>query len=355
MKAIVTQNHGNFDVLSNEFVSIPRLNSNEVLVKVLAASINNTDINLRIGWYNSNEKDGTNDAATIHDNGGWKGTTKFPMIQGTDCCGIVVDIGENDALSLLNKRVLIRPCQRINNNFSSYDSIWMGSDCDGSFAEYVKVPVTEVFVVESEWSDEELACIPCVFGTSENMMLHIDPKPKSTILITGASGGVGSACVQLAKLRNCYVIGITSSVDIRKTLEEIGCDEIYLTSSNLLQEIGENKVDIIMDNVGGKMFPILLKLLKIGGKYISSGAISGAIVNLDLRDLYLKDIQIIGTTCWEEQVFPNIISYIENNRIKPIVYKTFFLKDIVEAQKEFMKKKHIGKIVLVVKNDYNEK
>ncbi|MFM9121860.1 MAG: zinc-binding dehydrogenase, partial [Actinomycetota bacterium] len=103
----------------------------------------------------------------------------------------------------------------------------------------------------------------------------------------------------------------------------------------------------VVDNVGGDSFASMLKLLRRGGRYVCSGAIGGPLVNLDLREFYLKDLTLVGCTAWDEPVFGNLTSYIEHNRIKPIVAKTFALRDIAEAQREFLEKKHFGKFVLV--------
>ncbi|MEY3816426.1 MAG: Adh2, partial [Actinomycetota bacterium] len=106
-------------------------------------------------------------------------------------------------------------------------------------------------------------------------------------------------------------------------------------------------VDVVIDNVGGKDFASSLQVLRRGGRYASSGAIGGPIVELDLRTFYLKDLTLIGCTAWDEPVFPNLISYIEKSQIRPVVAKTFALKDIARAQAEFLEKKHFGKFVLV--------
>ena len=106
-----------------------------------------------------------------------------------------------------------------------------------------------------------------------------------------------------------------------------------------------------VDNVGGTGFPQMLRVLKRGGRYVSSGAIAGPIVSLDLRDMYLKDITLIGCTAWDEPVFPNLVSYIERGEIRPLLAGVYPLSKIVEAQKEFMEKKHVGKLVLVPPRD----
>jgi NADPH:quinone reductase-like Zn-dependent oxidoreductase len=352
MKAIVTTGNGGYEKLVCKDVPVPEIGPGEVLVKVLAAGVNNTEINTRLGWYSSSVNDSTNDAseakaapAAPKSDGGWNNQTPFPLIQGTDCCGLVVNVGDDGDKSLINKRVLIRPCIR-EHGFSSLDNIWMGSDFDGAFAQYVKIWASEVFPVTCEWTDAELGTIPCAYGTAENMLHRANLRPGETILVVGASGGVGSAAVQLAKRRGAKVIAIAGD-DKHEKVAQIGADRLLGRSADLLAELGEQSVDVVVDNVAGSGFPTMLKLLKRGGRLVSSGAIAGPVVDLDMRDMYLKDITLMGTTAWDEVVFPNIVSYIEQGEIQPILAKTFPLSAIAEAQTEFLMKKHVGKFVLI--------
>ena len=222
----------------------------------------------------------------------------------------------------------------------------MASDFDGAFAQFVKVPASEVFTVNSDWSDAELASIPCAYGTAENMLQRADVGKDDHVLVTGASGGVGSASVQLAKRRGANVTAITSKSKI-EPIRNLGADTVLTREDDLFDALGENAVDTIVDNVVGSNFPVMLKILNRGGKYVTSGAIAGPLVSLDIRDLYLKDINLIGCTAWDEVVFPNLISYIEENEIRPLIAATYPLDEIVSAQEEFLKKRHIGKIVLI--------
>ena len=111
--------------------------------------------------------------------------------------------------------------------------------------------------------------------------------------------------------------------------------------------LGAESVDVVVDNVAGPNFPRMLKVLKRGGRYTSSGAIAGPLVTLDMRDMYLKDITLIGCTAWDEPVFPSLVGYIEGGEIRPVVANTFPLVDIVAAQQQFLEKKHVGKFVLI--------
>ncbi len=359
MKAVVTTGNGGYDKLHYKDVGLPQPGPEEVLLKVLAAGMNNTEINTRLGWYSSSVTGSTDATADIQSgdaeqkaDGGWSGKTPFPLIQGTDCCGQVVVAGAASSVDLIGKRVLVRACMRTN-GFDDMASVWMASDFDGAFAQYVKVPASEVFPVDCDWSDAELATVPCAYGTSENMLHRAGVAAGDRVLVAGASGGVGSATVQLAKRRGAHVIAITS-VSKMNQIRDLGADEVIDRNQDLEARLGENSIDVVIDNVAGAGFPKMLKVLRPGGRYASSGAIAGPMVGLDMRDMYLKDITLFGCTAWDEPVFPNLISYIERGEIKPLLAKTFPLDQIANAQKEFMEKKHIGNFVLIPPADLLE-
>ena len=350
MKAVVTTANGDYDKLDYRDVPMPVAGPGEVLLKVLAAGVNNTEINTRLGWYSSSVSGGTEQFAESErdadqlDDGGWNEATPFPFIQGTDCCGEVVEVAD-DVVSLQpGQRVLVRACMR-KNGFDSLENIWMASDFDGAFAQFVKVPASEVFAVDCNWSDVELATIPCAYGTAENMVQRAAVGASDHVLVPGASGGVGSAVVQLAKRRGARVTAIAGSAKI-DAVASLGVDRVIPRDADLQAELGASSVDVVIDNVAGDGFSTLLKLLGRGGRYASSGAIAGPMVNLDMRDFYLKDIHMIGCTAWDEPVFPNLIRYIEASEIIPLVAQTFALEDIAQAQQEFLKKTHFGNFVL---------
>jgi NADPH:quinone reductase-like Zn-dependent oxidoreductase len=334
VKAVVTTGNGGFDKLHYREVPLPEPGAGEVLIKVLAAGVNNTEINTRLGWYSG---------------GGWHIPTPFPFIQGTDCCGIVTQTFDSAHAALVGRRVLVRPCMRPD-GFSSMLNIWMGSDFDGAFAQYVKVPAHEVFPIDSSWTDAELGSIPCSYGSAENMVQRSRVTSGEHVLVAGASGGVGSAVVQLAKVRGATVTAIVGKSKMDEVLR-VGADFVVDRDSDIVSELGEERFDVVIDNVGGPHFAGELNTLKRGGRYASSGAIGGPLVNLDLRTMYLKDLTLIGCTAWDEPVFPQLVSYIESNRIKPLVAKTFPLADIAHAQQEFLEKKHVGKFVLIPQHD----
>ncbi len=352
MAAVVTPGLGGFDSLEYREVPIPRPAAGEALLQVLAAGVNATDINARLGWYSPNVADSTTRAAQdaqtatpAAGGGGWRGATPFPLIQGTDCCGRVVEVGPGGDRRLVRRRVLVRPCMRPL-GFASLETIWMGSDFDGSFAQYVSVPASEIFAVDCTWSDVDLGSITCAFGTAESMLHRAQVVKGDHVLVTGASGGVGSALVQLAKRRGATVTAVTGEEKTRAMLA-IGADQVLGRGEALLGALGEGAVDVVADNVSGPDIDGLLAALRRGGRYVSSGAIGGPIVTFDKRALYLRDLTLIGCTAWDEPVFAHIISSIERNEICPVVAATFPLERIADAQYEFLDTRRVGKIVLV--------
>lgn len=352
MKAVVTTGSGGYDKLLHKEVPVPKIGPGEVLIQVLAAGVNNTDINTRIGWYSTSVTEATDHTSNVEDgrdgtkaDGGWNGPTPFPYIQGVDCCGIVVEIAKGVSPELTGKRVLVQPCIRTN-GYDDLDHIWLGIDRDGAFAQYMKVQASEVFPVDCDWSDAELGSIPCAYGTAENMLHRANLQTGERVLITGASGGVASAAVQLAKRRGAHVMAVTSK-DKQDQIRAIGADQVFDRGDDLIELLGEQTINLVIDNVAGAGFPSLLKLLMRGGRYISSGAIAGPIVDLDMRDLYLKDLTMMGSTAWDKTIFPNLVSYIKRGELKPLVSKTYPLSQIAEAQQDFLKKEYVGKLVLI--------
>jgi NADPH:quinone reductase-like Zn-dependent oxidoreductase len=352
MKAVVTTGNGGYDRLVWQDVPVPQPRAGEVLLKVLAAGVNNTEINTRLGWYSKSVTTDTASAARAEEeqavqkaDGGWSAATPFPFIQGTDCCGRVVAVGAGVDAGAIGQRVIVRSCMRPA-GFGSMENLWLGSDFDGAFADYVRVPAGEAFDVHCDWSDAELGSIPCAYGTAENMLHRAYVAAGEHVLVAGASGGVGSAAVQLAKRRGAIVTGIAAAAKAAEVLS-FGADRVLDRNEDPIAALGAKSVDVVVDNVAGPAFPGLLQVLRRGGRYVSSGAIGGPLVTLDMRTFYLQDLTLVGCTAWDEPVFPNLVGYIERGEIRPLVAKTFPLERIAEAQREFLEKKHAGKFVLI--------
>ena len=339
MRAIYLMAHGGPEALVYRTdIPIPAPRRSEVLIKVGAAGVNNTDINTRVGWYSKGDGDAT-DAS-------WGGQAlSFPRIQGADICGEVVDVGEGADARLIGKRVLVEPCLREANGEPLLSPWYIGSECDGGFADYVTVAARHAYPIDSSLSDAELASFPCSYATAENMLTRAQVSENDTLLITGASGGVGSAAIQLAKARGASVIVVASGAKQQSVLDA-GADQALIRGNSLQDALGDNAVDVVIDLVGGQDWPELLNILRPFGRYAVSGAIAGPIVELDLRTLYLKDQRFLGCTVLDEGVFIRLVGLIEQGEVKPLLARSFPLESLSEAQAFFLDKQFTGKLVV---------
>lgn len=358
MQAMVLTGHGDLDKLVfHDNWPVPIINRSEVLIKVHACGMNNTDVNTRSGWYSKAVSEATTGSAhesVNEDDPAWGGSpVSFSRIQGADVCGTVVAAGKEADQSLLGKRVLVDTWLRDWSDPINFESTgYFGSECDGGFAEYTKVDYRNVGVANSKLSDAELATFSCSYTTAEGMLTRANVNDKDTVLITGASGGVGSALIQLAKRRGATVVGLASP-EKHEALASLGADyllprDVGNIEAELKRCLGRAQVSVLADVVGGAAFPGLLDTLERGGRYTCSGAIAGPMVELDLRTLYLRDLTFTGSTVTPPIIFRNVLSYIEREEIQPVLAATTLLKDFHAAQKTFVEKKHCGNIVVTL-------
>ena len=329
MRAAVLTGHGGFECLQvRDDVPVPAAGAGHALIRVGAAAVNNTDINTRVGWY---------------DGGGWSGEFQFPRIQGIDACGTVEFVGAGVDAGLVGRRALVQTCW----TEADGTTVFLGSEVDGAFAEYLVVPASAVHPVKSPLSDVELASFPCSYSTAENMLGRAAVGPHQRVLVTGASGGVGSAAVQLAIRRGAQVTAVAAA-DKHAELTALGASAVVDRHVDPVQAFGLNTFDAVIDVVGGASWPRLLEVLRPRGHYAVAGAIGGSVVQLDLRTLYLNDLEVHGCTRLDAGVFADLVGYIQRGEVRPLVAATFPLEQIVDAQQLFLTKHHVGKIVLQI-------
>ncbi len=346
MSGIALMGHGGLDMLQwRDDLPVPQIGPNDVLLKVLAAGINNTDINTRTGWYSKSVTGSTadTDVTTDTSDGTWDGhALSFPHIQGADCCGKVIAVGANVDPARIGERVIVRTMQNWTDESGKTTVITLGSERQGAFAQYMAARAIDAVAVNTHWSDIALAAIPCATTTAEGMVQRA-ALGAETVLITGASGGVGSAAIQLAKRRGATVWAVTKP-DKAADLRNLGAD--YTIDRDAA--FPDNHFDVVIDLVAGPRFGDLLDALKPRGRYVASGAIAGPIVTLDVRTLYLKDLSLLGSTAQPDHIIHDVVGYIERGEIKPLIAKTYPLREIQAAQAAFMQKSYIGKIVLTL-------
>ena len=342
MRAFVLIGHGGPDQLEwHEDWPLPVPGPREVLIQVAACGLNNTDINTRTGWYSRSVTGAS-----------WGGAPlQFPRIQGADVCGTVVAVGAEAPPALVGQRVLIDPWLRDWSDPDNRDKYrYFGSESDGGFADYCVVDVCQVHTVNSRFSDAELATFATSSMTAENMLHRAAVDEGDTVLVTGASGGVGSALVQLARRRGARVVALCSAAKAAQ-VRSLGADAVLPRDQEdlpaaLEAAIGRPRVEVVADVVGGPAWPKLIEILVRGGRYTCSGAVAGPLVEFDLRTFYLNDLTFTGATLVMPGLFEQLVGYIEREEIRPLLAGTYQLRELHRAQEDFLARAHIGNLVV---------
>ena len=359
MRAIVLTGHGGLDKLEyREDWPTPKPGIGEVLVRVGACGLNNTDINTRTAWYSKSVTEGITEAggkggfaSAQADNGSWgSASIEFPRIQGADVAGQIVDVGAGIDSSRVGDRVLLDPWILATGDWMDASrSQYFGSECDGGYAEYTCIRSENAITIDTPQSDAELATYPCAYTTAENLVARTGLQPGESVVIAGASGGVGSAAIQLCRLRGARVIAIAAPAKA-DLLRQLGAAVVIDRHSNSLEQdildAAGGSADVALDVVGGDGFMALINALRQGGRYSSSGAIAGPQVSFDLRQLVYKDLQLTGATIVPPGTMRRVVCLIEQGALKPLLARSFPLREIAQAQEMFMQKQHVGNIVV---------
>jgi NADPH:quinone reductase-like Zn-dependent oxidoreductase len=368
MSGVYLKGYGGLDQLEyRQDIPVPKCRTGEVLIKVSAAGVNNTDINTRIGWYNSEVTEGTmSDSARdgldleltkttkSKGMGDWNVGLEFPRIQGADIAGHIIEIGQNIDPERIGERVVCDPYIRPSDDYSGWENAgFLGADFNGGFAQFITVPSRNVYRISEELSltDEALCTLPCSGGTAMNMLLMAKVKSGDTMLVTGASGGVGTFLVQIGQALGAKVIAISGKSKFDQISKLNPSAIVDRNSPDLVEDVqnitkGE-KLSVVADVVGGTCFPDLLSMLQRGGRYVTAGAIAGPMVTLDLRTLYLKSLEFYGSSAYRTDTIPKLIELVEAGKINPAVNTVLPLSEIHKAQQEFLEKKHVGSLVLI--------
>lgn len=347
MSAVLLTGHGDLDKLVYRTdVPVAQPVAGEVLIEISACGMNNTDVWVRQGAYGTE-----NDASAVSSWRRQDPTLTFPRIQGTDIVGHVVAVGAGVADSRIGERVMVDFSIYNREDDSLADIDYIGHGRDGGYAEYVAVPDENAHMVNTDLSDIELATFCCAYLTGEQMLERAGLKSGERVLVTGASGGVGSGIVQLARARGAIPYAVVGAGK-EQALLDIGAEAVMTRGDGDLvtaveRVLNGKPIDVVADLVGGLLFNDLLRILRPEGRYTTAGAIGGPVVQLDLRTMYLKQLQLHGSSQGTRGDFRRIVRYIEEGKIKPLVGGVYPLSEFHRAQSDFMAKAFVGKLVVV--------
>ncbi|MFG2321333.1 zinc-binding dehydrogenase [Streptomyces sp. NPDC048568] len=343
MRAVVITGHGGLDVIEVRDVPVPGPRPGEVLVRVHAAGCNNTDLWTREGSYGAAEDP---DIKT-----GWLGPLDFPRVQGADVVGTVVASGDEASAGLVGSRVLVDPAEYDGPGPDARPADVLGSERDGGFAEYVVVPSTSAHRVDgSPLTDVELACLPIAYGTALGMLERGSVSEGRTVLVTGASGGVGLAAVQLAHARGARVVAVCSG-DKGEAVRGAGADVVVdRRRGEVLADAAEaapSGYDAVVDVAAGASVGPGLELLNPGGRWVVAGALDGWAVEIDVRRLYLSNLALVGSTMHTPRIFDRLVEIARRGDVRPVVAATFRLEEVGRAQAQLARRQHVGKLIVV--------
>lgn len=342
MKAVIFQQHGGPEVLQLTDVPDPQIKANEVLVEVRACALNHLDVWVRKGLP------------------GIK--IPLPHILGNDVAGVVRDVGELVTWVNAGDEVMLQPgvscghCAEClagrDNMCDEYDII--GSRRDGGYAELIAVPGTNVIAKPKNLTWEEAAALPLVTLTAWHMLVaRADVQPGEDVLVHAAGSGVGSAGIQIAKLRGSRVITTASSAEKLAKARELGADEtIDYTREDWPKQIRRltngRGVDVVFEHTGAATWPGSILALKKGGRLVTCGATSGFDAKTDLRHVFYRHLTILGSMMGSKADLLAAMKFIESGQIRAVVDQTLPLSEARKAHELMEERAQFGKLVLAV-------
>lgn len=343
MKAVTFHEHGGPEKLIYEEVPFPKVGHEEILVRVKACALNHLDIWLRQGIPSYK--------------------IALPHISGCDVSGVIEKVGAAYAGHLTpGQSVFVMPgmscgnCSEClvgkDNQCPDYQII--GAQRNGGYAEYVNVPSINVFPLPKNLTFEQGAAFPLVSVTAWHMVKTLgDVQSGDTVLVTGAGSGVGSMAIQMANLLGARVITTVGVADKVEKARMLGADEVLNHSEENIAErtaaLTQGRgVNVVIDNIGQKVWEDCLRSLGRGGRLVTCGATSGGTASFDLRYLYSRQLTIIGAYMGVRDEFVETVRLAETNKLRPIIDSTYSLEDARAAQERMLARKNFGKIVLTV-------
>ncbi|MQF69688.1 zinc-binding dehydrogenase [SAR202 cluster bacterium AD-804-J14_MRT_500m] len=345
MKAVYIESHGGPEVLRYGDLPDPAISPHEIKIRVRAAGLNRLDIYGRSG-----ERGQRREFPPAH-------------ILGGDCAGDIEEIGDQVTTLHVGDRVVVNPritCGMCSFCLSGDDDLcpksqFLGSNMDGSYAEYVKVPAVNAHIISDIVSYESAAAAPTVYLPMWNMLVRKgNIRPWETVLVLSASAGVGTAAIQVIKqVIGGRVIATTSTKDKAAKAIQLGADHVInYTKEDVATRVREltdrQGVDAVVDHVGAEFFEAAYKSLRAGGKYGICGVTSGYQTQLHMGALFTKQLQVYGVFMGSKEDMRQIVAMINKGSLSPVVDQTFPLEQASEAHSYMEGRSFFGKLVLTI-------
>ena len=342
MKAAIFNQHGGPEVIEIAEVPRPAIGEKDVLIAVHSAGLNHLDLWARRGLPGLE--------------------LQFPHIGGADVAGTIAELGSDVQELDLGDRVLINPalwCGRCEWCRADEESLCasfrvLGEHTDGGFAEYISVPARNVMRIPDELPFEDAAAVPLTFQTAwRGLISRGQLRAGETVLITGASGGVATAAVQIAKYAGARVFAVTSGPEKSRRVEELGADLVIDRletefSAETWKATEKRGVDLVFDSVGEAIWSDAMRALAKNGRLVTYGATTGYQGAVDIRRTFWKQLRIIGTTMASASEFQAVISLVFEGKLRPVVDVVWPLDHARQAHERLESGAQFGKIILSV-------
>jgi alcohol dehydrogenase len=324
MRAIVIREHGGRENLRLDgSVPVPKAGPGQAVVRVHACALNHLDIFVRRGMPGK--------------------PTPLPFVSGGDIAGTVAQIGTGRGDLAVGQRVLVDP---------AVDGGAIGEDLPGGLAEYVLVPAANLIPLPDGLSFDEAAALPIAYGTAWRMLLTRGAlRAGEAVLILAAAGGVGTACVQIAKMAGCAVYAAASREDKLGRLRNLGAD--YLINyrdvefdREIWRLTGKRGVDVVVDYTGADTWPRSIRCLRRGGRLLTCGATSGYEARTDLRYVWTRELTILGSDGWTRGDLDALLAVVQAGRIRPVIDRVLPLAQTAEGHRLLEDREAVGKVII---------
>jgi len=324
MRAVVFHEHGGRDVLRLESdAPTPRAGPGHAVVQVHACGLNHLDVFVRRGMPGK--------------------PTPLPFTSGGDIAGVVAEIGPGDSAVRVGERVVVDP---------AIDGGAIGEDIPGGLAEYVRVPTANLIPLPDAMTFDDAAALPIAYGSAWRMLVTRGGlQPMERVLILGAAGGVGTACVQIAKLAGCVVYAAASREDKLAKLAALGADHLINYREvefdrevwRLTQKRG---VDVVVDYTGADTWPRSIRSLRKGGRLLVCGATSGYNATTDLRYVWTRELTVLGSDGWSRADLEAVLGAVQSGQLRPVIDRHLPLAATAEGERLLEERDVFGKIII---------